>query len=416
MLWTDPLSSDVHTAHFDAAVLQEGLTKLMATATRSARLGGKDLDDHRHAVALVNGPDEALDLLTPFVLEGIEQGDRVVHIVDPQLHATHVQRLRAAGPDVTAALDSGQLEVRTWNEAYLLGGRFDRAVQLAYMRGILDEGPGLGYPVTRITGSTEWAIETETVRDLLFYEARLDELLRRRLDIVVCTYDLNHHSARTIADVLGIHSVAFVGGVLRTGGGPARGSARERILSAAADLFPQAGIQATGVDALIAAAAVAKATFYRHFPSKDDLVVAWLRDSRTRWIERVRAQVEEGDPDPDQRILRFFDAVGDWLEEGDYRGCPYLNSGVEITDPAHAAGAVIRDFLQEVEDYVESLLAAAGYRESRSLAARLQTLIAGAISLAVARRSGASMLTARDAAVALLSGAKRARTTARISP
>jgi AcrR family transcriptional regulator len=387
----------------------EGLIPVMVSSTPSVRLGGADLSGHRHPAALVSGPDEALDLLTPFVVEGIEQGDRVVHVVDPKLHAAHVERLRAIGPDVAAAFESGQLEVRTWNEAYLLGGRFDRSVQLAYMRGILDEGPGMGYPVTRITGSTEWAIESATVRDLLFYEARLDELLRRRPDIVVCTYDLNHHSARTIAEVLGIHSVAFVGGVLRTGGGPARGSARERILAAASDLFPQSSIQGTGVDALIAAAGVAKATFYRHFPTKDDLIVAWLRDSRARWLERVRAQVEAGDPDPDQRILRFFEAVGDWLEEGDYRGCPYLNTGVEIPDPAHPARAVIRDFLQEVEDYVEILLAAADYRESRPLAARLQTLLAGAISLAVARRNGASLLTARDAAVSLLSGAKRTR-------
>jgi AcrR family transcriptional regulator len=390
----------------------------MATPVRKARLGSGELTDHRHAAALVNGPHETIDLLTPFALEGIEQGDRVVHLVDPRLRAAHLERLQAASPAVAAALESGQLEVRTWRDSYLLGGRFDRSRQLAYMRDILDEGPGLGYPVTRITGSTDWATETETetVHDLLFYEARLDELLRRRPDIVVCTYDLNHHRARTIADVLGIHSVALVGGVLRTGGGPSLGSARERILKAAADLFPATGTQGTGVDALIAAAGVAKATFYRHFPSKDDLIVAWLRDSRTRWLERVRAQVEAGPRDPDQRILLFFDAVRDWLKDGDYRGCPYLNSGVEITDPAHPARAVIQDFLQEVEDYLETLVAAAGYREPRALAARLQTLIAGAISLAVARQNNTSILAARDAAVALLGGAKRARTTARPSP
>src|ERR1700694_4431274 len=65
---------------------------------------------------------------------------------------------------------------------------------------------------------------------------------------------------------------------------------RDRILAAASALFARNGIRAVGVDAIIAAAGVAKASFYRHFRSKDDLVVAWLRDGRARWLDRVRAE------------------------------------------------------------------------------------------------------------------------------
>jgi AcrR family transcriptional regulator len=380
----------------------------MAISTRNARLGGGALADHRHAAALVNGPDEALELLTPFVLEGIEQGDRVVHIVDPLLHAAVLQRLHSASPDVAAALESGQLEVRTWNEAYLLGGRFDRSAQLHYMRGILGEGPGLGYPVTRITGSTEWAIEDATVQDLLFYEARLDEVLRRRQDIVVCTYDLKHHSARTIAEVLGIHSVAFVGGVLRTGGGPNRGSARERILQAARDLFPEAGIQATGVDALIAAARVAKATFYRHFPSKDDLIVAWLQDPKTRWLDQVRPQLEASGETGLDVFPAFFDAVAGYIETEGFRGgSPHLTALVEIADPRHPARQVIAEYTEEVRQYIESLIARAGYADVKPLAAAVQTLLAGAMTLGRVRRNGTAFADARDAAMTLLRDAKR---------
>jgi AcrR family transcriptional regulator len=196
--------------------------------------------------------------------------------------------------------------------------------------------------------------------------------------------------------------------VLRTTRSPARASARDRLLGAASKLFHEAGIQATGVDSLIEAAGVAKATFYRHFPSKDDLVVAWLRDPRTHWIDGVRAEAEAHGANAAEVIPLFFEAVADWLETGNYRGCPYLNTAAEIQDPRHPARLIIREHLQEVEDYLSGLVAAAGYRNPQLLGSELQTLVAGAISLAVARRSSAFALTAREAAIALLAGAERA--------
>jgi AcrR family transcriptional regulator len=379
----------------------------MSTPPRTIRLAGEDLGEHRHVCVLVDGPEDAYELLEPFIVEGFEQGDRAFHIVDPALRDEHVGRLAGSGIDVPAATASDQLDVRTWEDAYLRGGRFDRTAQLALVRQTLAEGPGLGYPVTRFIGSMEWALDADAPGDLLRYESRLNDLLRRLPDVLICTYDLNRHSARAIADVLGVHPVAVVGGALRASNRPARASARDRLLDAASQHFQESGIQATGVDTLIKSAGVAKATFYRYFPSKDDLVVAWLRDPRTRWLDNLRADVEADGTDAAGRIPSFFDAVGDWLATGDYRGCPYLNAGVEITDPAHPAQLIVREYLQEVEDYLDGLIAAAGYRHSRTLAAELQTLTAGAISLSVARRTSAPIATAREAALSLLAGAER---------
>jgi AcrR family transcriptional regulator len=254
----------------------------------------------------------------------------------------------------------------------------------------------------------DWTHDSQAVGDLLGYEARLNELIRKLPDVVICIYDLRQHTARTIADVLGIHPLALVGGVLRSSHGPARASARDRLLAAASQLFHQNGVQATGVDSIVAEAGVAKATFYRHFPSKDDLVVAWLRDGRTRWLDHVRSDIEASAADADRRIPLFFEAVADWLEADGYRGCPYLNSGAEITEPGHPARLIIRAYLQEVEDYMDGLIAAAHYRDSRTLAAELQTLVAGSISLAVARSSRSPVMIARGAAERLLATAKRA--------
>ncbi len=381
----------------------------MSTPSRTIRLAGEDLGDQRHVCVLVDGPDDAYDVLEPFIVEGFEHGDRAFHIVDPALRAEHLRRLGASGIDVPAATASHQLDVRTWDDAYLRGGQFDRTAQLALIQQTLAHGPGLGYPVTRIIGSMEWAVDADAdaAGDLLRYESRLNDLLRGLPDVAICTYDLNRHNTRTIADVLGVHPVAVVGGVLRAGPRPAPASARDRLLDAASQHFQESGIRATGVDALIKSAGVAKATFYRHFPSKDDLVVAWLRAPRTRWLDNLRAEVDADGTDAAGRIPAFFDAVGDWLAAGNYRGCPYLNAGVEITDPEHPARLIVREYLQDVEDYLDGLVAAAGYRDTRTLAAELQTLTSGAISLSVARRTPAAIETARQAALSLLAGVER---------
>jgi AcrR family transcriptional regulator len=380
---------------------------LPARKPRTVRLAGLELRDHRHLCALVDGPAALDPALMAFVLEGLAEGDRALHIVDPKERTAHLAALRTNGVDVDATMASRQLEVRTWTESYLRGGRFDRTAQLAFIRQVLADGRDRGFPLTRLIATMEWTIGAEVDTELAIYEARVNELLRKAPDVLICAYDLNRHSARTIADVLGVHAVALVGGVLRTNPAPTRASARDRLVAAAADLFAANGIQATGVDAIIEAADVAKATFYRHFPSKDDLVVAWLRDPAARWLDGVRARVEARGATGADAIPVLFETVADWLETGDYRGCPYLNTAAELMEPNHSARVVIREFLQEVEDYLADKLAVGGYEHPRMLARELQALLAGSITLAVARRSNASALSARDAAITLLASAPR---------
>lgn len=379
----------------------------MPTSLRTVRLAGEEIDEHRHVAALVDGPDEAEELLVPFIVEGFEQGDRAFHIIDPGLRDDHVARLRGSGIDVDAAMASGQLEVQTWTESYVRGGGFDGSAQYTFLREVLGQGRAMGFPRTRLIGSTEWAADNATARALLTYEARVDEFLNIVPDVVVCTYDLSHHTARTIAEVIGSHPVAVVGGLIRKSHGAAQVSARDRLVASASRLFYEAGIQATGVDSIIDAAGVAKATFYRHFPSKDDLIVAWLREPRTRWFELVRAKARATDPSPHDEILLFLEGVADWLETERYRGCPYLNSAVEITDPAHPARQVIRDTVDEIGAYLRGLVADAGYAEPNVLAMELHALLAGAISLAVAQQTEASALAAKEAARQLLAEAPR---------
>lgn len=354
----------------------------MVRRSRGAQLAGGTITGSPHVCGLFDGPRDAADTLRPFILEGLRQGDRVVHITgqrEPYLDPL------ALGDAITEPMASGQFLVLGWGESYLADGQFASSKMVSYVRSELRHGRALGFSATRLVGDMEWATDDSSLDDLVLYESQVGALFGRR-DAVVCSYDVGRHSATVIAAVLGVHENSIVGGRLRNHNGSGRGTPRERILSAASELFREGGIQATGVDALIEAAGVAKATFYRQFRSKDALIVAWLRDPRTRWLDRVRARAEAGASSPDEVLERFFDAVGDWLEETDLHGCAYLNTAVEISDPTHPALQVIRDFLDEVEAYVRDQVAAAGYRDPAILAKELQAVLAGGIMLAVARQ------------------------------
>jgi AcrR family transcriptional regulator len=373
-------------------------------ASPALRLGGHDLAETRHVCGLFDGPDETADVLTPFIREGLEQGDRVIHIVQ----RTEPYQGRYPGADFSAALESGQLQVRTWDETYLSEGGFVASRMLGSVGRFLREGRRAGYPATRLIGEMEWALEDVAGADhLVGYERQVDSLLGRARDAMVCAYDVRRHSAGRIAAIVGAHQAVFVAGRLQRTSDSARAPARDRIIAAAGRLFAEDGVRSTGVDALIDAADVAKATFYRHFPSKDDLIVSWLKDPRTGWFERVRAQAEAAAASPREVLPRFFEGVAEWLEADGYRGCPYLTSSMELPDPAHPAGPVIRAYLDGVGRYLQERVAAAGYDDAERLGTELHALLAGSISLGVAGRTNRYALAARDAAGRLLEASER---------
>jgi AcrR family transcriptional regulator len=371
--------------------------------TGAIPLAGGHLRTLRHVCGLFAGADEGYRVLLPFIADGLGRGERAVHIVDPAARASHLERLEGAGIDVGKALQTGQLDVPTWDRTYLDGGRFDAARMVPFIRGALSSGREQGFPITRLIGYMEWALPgVAGTEDLVAYESAVEVTLRGLPDPVICAYDLERHPAALLVRMLDLHPVGVVRGHLgRTGVAPSQ--PRERILNAASELFSRRGVGATGVDTLIREAGVAKATFYRQFPSKDDLVVAWLRDVPTRWFDRVRRKAEESAGSPDEVIPALFDAVAEWVEAGDFRGCPYLNTSVEIVDPAHPARQPIRDYLDEIQAYLRQVLTSAGLADPAALAAEMQTLLAGGISLAAAYRSTAPILAAREVAARLLS-------------
>jgi hypothetical protein len=147
---------------------------------------GSTLTTSRHVCAFFDDTDQEHEVLDPFVREGFERGEKAFHIVDPALRDDYLRRLRAAGIDVGAAQRSGQLELRTWDDAYLRGGHFDQNSMLALIEEVLQGAKRDGYPLTRLVAHMEWALQDRPgVDDLVEYETRLNYLLPRYRDPVI---------------------------------------------------------------------------------------------------------------------------------------------------------------------------------------------------------------------------------------
>lgn len=115
-------------------------------------------------------------------------------------------------------------------------------------------------------------------------------------------------------------------------GAPRLSEARARLLGTASAIFYAKGINTVGVEEIVSRARVTRATFYRHFPSKDDLIVAYLRSTDDLVRAQVRAITERGQP-PQDTIRAIADQIVDQIKGADFRGCAFLNAAAEYPDP-----------------------------------------------------------------------------------
>lgn len=155
-------------------------------------------------------------------------------------------------------------------------------------------------------------------------------------------------------------------------------AAREKILSVAGVLFFRHGYRAVGVDTIIAESGVAKATLYRHFPSKDDLIVAYLEAMNTQfwaWFD----QAANAHPDqPRAQLEAVFDALQTLVSTPTCYGCPFLMAAGEFPESDHPGHLVARQNKEAVRARLMALCAAAGLARSAALADHLLLLMDGA--------------------------------------
>jgi hypothetical protein len=187
----------------------------MGNDSGSVQCAGGHLGQHRHICAFFNGIDEEHRVLRPFFKEGFERGDKAFHIVDPELREEHLRRLAEAGIEVDRAMSTGQLEIRRWQDAYLRDGRFDQDAMLALLEEVLQSGAAAGFPLTRFVSRVEAGlIDRAGVDSWLEYETRVNYVVPKYDDPVICVYDLSKFSAAMVMDMLRTHPVLIVGETL----------------------------------------------------------------------------------------------------------------------------------------------------------------------------------------------------------
>jgi AcrR family transcriptional regulator len=158
---------------------------------------------------------------------------------------------------------------------------------------------------------------------------------------------------------------------------------RERIVTSAQDLFHRHGIRGVGVDAIAEAAGTNKMTLYRHFGSKDDLIIEYL-NYKGKKSDEIWAEMEAASPaDPVGQLRGFIHKVAKFIAE-DERGCALANAAVELTENGHPGLHLIQEFKVRQRDRLAALCRAAGASQPDLLADALVLLIEGA---RVSRRS-----------------------------
>jgi AcrR family transcriptional regulator len=190
--------------------------------------------------------------------------------------------------------------------------------------------------------------------------------------------------------------------ILGTSHGQLVTSARERMLGEAFVLFYSQGIRAVGIDLIIARSSVAKATFYRHFASKNDLVLAYLDRRQAAWFSWLTDYVDRHADEPGERLLVVFDALADLFGDAAFRGCPLINAVAEVgaESPEVIERAVTHK--AQLREFAEGLAREAGVPEPTRAAEHWALLVDGAFVAAQRVPGRAAAHSARLAAQILL--------------
>jgi AcrR family transcriptional regulator len=182
---------------------------------------------------------------------------------------------------------------------------------------------------------------------------------------------------------------------------PVGSAARARILDTAIGLFYARGLRAVGVDTIIADSGVAKATFYRHFPAKDDLVVAYLDRVDEVWTGQLHAAAEAAGPAPADQLIGLFGALDSACRRDGYRGCGFINAAAESV-PGTAAHDRTVAHKRKVLSWLQDLAQQAGAEHPERLARSLSLLLDGALSSGALDADPEAVEVARDTARSLV--------------
>ncbi|WP_426975942.1 TetR/AcrR family transcriptional regulator [Pseudarthrobacter sp. O4] len=179
------------------------------------------------------------------------------------------------------------------------------------------------------------------------------------------------------------------------------GHARDKILSTAFRLFYAQGLRAAGIDTIIAESGVAKATFYKYFPAKDELILAYLEKADGIWTGQLHAAADAAGPDPAARLVGLFDALESACRRDGYRGCAFINAAAESASGTRVHERTVAH-KQHIQAWIHGMAEEAGARNPGQLARSLTLLLDGGLASGVLDADPAAAAAARATAAQLV--------------
>lgn len=187
-----------------------------------------------------------------------------------------------------------------------------------------------------------------------------------------------------------------------TGKRAATSTRRDQLLETATDLFYRNGCHTTGIDRVLAEAGVAKMTLYKHFRSKEELVLAAAQRFHERVQEEFEETVDRKNMKPRQKLLAIFEFLASWSQRPDFCGCPSVNLAVQYPDKNDAIHQAAAEHKRIREEYISEIARQAGAEDPKHLARELMLLIEGALVLQQVTGRADFMHAARPAAEVLI--------------
>ncbi|MDO8295899.1 MAG: TetR family transcriptional regulator [Caulobacter sp.] len=182
-----------------------------------------------------------------------------------------------------------------------------------------------------------------------------------------------------------------------------RPTKRDELVHRATDIFYRNGFQASGMDMLVAETGISKTSIYKHFRTKEDLILATLqwRDEHIRgWLFR---RMKELGSTPREQLIAMFDALGEWFSEPTFRGCMFAKATSEYQDADHPINRQAAGHVEKLTDGIRELAEQAGLPDPATLARQLTLLKEGAVVLAMLGHTSSPARDAKAVAVRLLS-------------
>lgn len=178
-------------------------------------LAGKDVAQYYHVCAFFDSRKEEFEILAPFSKDGLENGEKAIHIVDPTLIQEHFHQLKEHGIDSHSCHSCGQLDVLSWDDVYLSDGTFNQDRMVGAIDSVLAAGQEAGYPKVRLWANMGWTLKgCPGTDEVIEFEARVNEVLSRTKQLAICVYDSSKISGALMMDIMRSHPLTLIGNVI----------------------------------------------------------------------------------------------------------------------------------------------------------------------------------------------------------